>query len=84
MSHYTPTQRRILALLSDGMPHSKDELRKCLDDDLSDNHNIAMHICFLRRKLNPIGEDIVAQHVGPGGIKYRHMRMLASAYDGMK
>jgi DNA-binding CsgD family transcriptional regulator len=48
---YTPTQRKILAVLSDGRPHSREELFACLPDDLGSVSNVRAHLSILRRKL---------------------------------
>jgi hypothetical protein len=72
---YTPTERRILALLSDGFLHSKNELRKCLNDDLSED-GVKFHIWSLRKKLKGAGQDI--SHVVNGVTWYclvRHVSM---------
>lgn len=74
--------QRILLLLSDGMPHSKAEIRTVLGDELMDDSTIRNHMKNLRKQLPP-GEEIVCMF-GTKGRKtfYRHMRILASANDG--
>ena len=47
----TITELKILAVLLDGKPHTKEELRGCLADELSDNSVLRVHMCNLRRKL---------------------------------
>lgn len=73
---YTPTHKRLLAVLSDGMPHTKEELWKCIDDELSDlETNLPNHITNLRRNL-PSGQDILSRK-GPDGVwRYRHVRIV--------
>lgn len=56
---FTPTEERIFDLLSDGHPHSRDELFKCLTDDLADTSAIRPHLTRLRGKINPKGFDIL-------------------------
>ncbi len=58
--HLTPTHKKMLALLSDGLPHSKLELHCCLWDDQSEINTIAYHISTLRQKL-PHGQAIVCE-----------------------
>lgn len=55
---YTPIERRILDVLADGKPHSVDELRKCLDDDLAGETALMFHIFRIRKKLKPYGQYV--------------------------
>lgn len=75
---YTPTQRRILNLLSDGMPHTRKEIHKCLDDELAALSAIKWHIMHLRTALRRHGQDIVCELIGKS-INYRQIRLLNSA-----
>jgi len=50
----TPTQRRFMNLLQDGLPHSMEELRACLNDDRAEVDTVTQHIIMLRNKLKPI------------------------------
>lgn len=77
MPHFTPTEQRMLKILSDGFPHHKSELQACLYDEES---TIRQHIYNIRAKLRPRGEDIVCE-LRLHGIHYRHVRLLASPYD---
>lgn len=76
-------RQRILVLLSDGMPHSKDEIRACLYDELGSDSTIKCHISHIRTGLRRKGEDILIQFIS-NRIYYRHVRLLASPYDGHK
>ena len=78
---FTPTQQRILALLSDGKAHRHEEIRQCLPDELGDRHNIAAHLTAIRKVLRPRGEDIACQHIAREHY-YIHVRLLHSPYDG--
>jgi hypothetical protein len=78
---YTPTQRAILQTLSDGLRHSKSELRSCLPDDLADDTNLRWHVCMIRKMLRPRGEDIICEFY-ERTTHYRHVRLLSSPYDG--
>lgn len=60
---YTPTQRRILAVLSDGRPHPYGDLIACLYDDQGTAANVQPHITYLRRKLKPLGQTILGVRV---------------------
>lgn len=69
---YTPTQKRILSVLSDGMPHLHEELRGCLNDELSCDVNLRMHLCLLRKKVRTLGQDIICELKG-GKSYWRHI-----------
>lgn len=55
--HFSPTQQRIVDLLSDGLLHSKEEIYGMLLTANSVNH-IQMHISNLRKIMRPVGQDI--------------------------
>lgn len=78
---YSPTHLKMLAVLADGLPHSREELRQCLWDDKGPLSNIRAHLCQLRKVLRPHGQDILCELYG-GTIHYRHVRLLASPYKG--
>jgi DNA-binding response OmpR family regulator len=57
----TPTERRLLALLSDGCPHRREELLACLYDDYSPSVlTLNVHLCNLRKKL-AVDERVVVR-----------------------
>jgi hypothetical protein len=58
---YTPTQQRILGVLSDGRPHWPTELQAVLNDELSED-GVRRHVCDLRKLLRPIGQDIKREY----------------------
>lgn len=66
----TKTERRMLDVLSDGMPH---DLNPYLPDDLSSS--LWMHVSNLRRKVKAVGLNVV--NVGKG--QYMLMRRINSA-----
>lgn len=78
---YTPTETRILDLLRDGLPHRREEVFACLDDDLAQMDAIYPHVCRLRRKLQEHGQDILAVTTGRRTL-YQQVRLLNSANDG--
>lgn len=73
-SDWTKTEECIWSVLADGLPHTRDELRRCLPDDLGANVNLQVHISNIRRKL-PAHELIVCE-VGNHPIRYRRVRMI--------
>lgn len=77
MPRFTPTEQKILAVLSDGKRHLKDELRVLLSDgELSDDTVMQTHVSNLRKKLNPIGQDIICEY-NSRRIFYRHVRLIS-------
>ena len=42
---------RMLLVLSDGEPHTREELYKCLHDDLANVEAVAVGVCRLRQAL---------------------------------
>ena len=80
---FTPTQNRMLDVLADGMAHTRQELHACLSDELSAETSIQPHITHLRKRLRLKGQDILCEVAGRD-VRYRHVRMLASAADGKR
>ena len=74
---YTPTERKIDALLSDGLWHARAEVKDCLWDEQSPEQAIEAHVSNLRKKLESGGHDIV----GRNG-QYRKVRLLSDPNDG--
>ena len=85
--HFTPTQRAILTVLSDGEEHTPLELIQCLAKGFvetemeSARSALAFHLHALRKVLRPKGEDIVCRSSGRR-LNYQHVRLLANPYDG--
>ena len=69
---FTPTQKAMLKILSDGKRHRLAELKTCCGP-CSDT-TVASHVYLLKKKLVPKGEDIVC--VFSRGYFYQHVRML--------
>jgi len=81
MDKHTPTQQRILDVLSDGCPHPMTELLVCLPDPVANTRkNVAWHLVELRKKLRPVGQDILCQFLNRR-LYYRHVRLLASPIE---
>ena len=83
----TPTQTKILRTLSDGHPHPRHELISCIDEGLATSKDEAVlkalrnHLAHLRKKIRPIGHDIIPQLVNRQ-IYYRHIIVLNSVCSG--
>lgn len=78
---FTPVQRKMLAVLSDGRPHKKTELHRCLYDELGESDNVFFHLSRMRKHLRPAGQDIICE-LYRGALYYRHIRLLAPASAG--
>lgn len=78
VNHFTPTERRILNVLADGLPHRREELHACLPDELGAVANVYMHVTNLRRKLAKRGEAILCEFY-LGSYYYRHVLLRAEA-----
>ena len=76
MPKYTPQELKLLEALGDGRRHCKFELKDLLSDGhLNGRTALPKAICVLRKKLNPIGEDIICEFYRRA-IYYRHVRLL--------
>lgn len=83
-NEFTPTERKILAVLSDGMKHKREELFDCIPDEQSNVPiQVANHISNIRRKLRRKGQDIDCVYY-MGGYYYRHCRLLVDPNDGLR
>lgn len=70
---YTPIQRRIMEVLKDGKPHARSEVFECLQDSLSGDSTLRVHICYLRKRLRSIGKTIIWE---ANGGAYRLVRFV--------
>lgn len=77
--NYTPLEQQIMKLLGDGLPHKPEELMQFFDP-LAERQSMYNVVCSLRKKLKPLGEDIVAQKIG-WGVVYRRVRLLIVSTD---
>lgn len=79
MPKFTVTEERILKMLRDGQRHTKYELVTAINpNNLNSYAAMAMHISNIRKKLRPVGEDIICELSGRI-IHYRHVRLIS--YD---
>lgn len=68
---FTPTQKKLLALLGDGLAHDAKQLLEALDDELAEIGTVYAHVSNIRKKINPAGDDIVCR-----AGTYRLVRMV--------
>jgi len=74
--HFTPTENRLLRIFSDGRLHTVEELLSALDDDLAEWKQLKDHIVRLRKKIKPMGQDIMnTRHHRV--LYYRQIRVLS-------
>lgn len=78
----TATEQRIFNLLSDGKPHTKEEVHTCLNDELSPVSAIANHISRMRKQLRHHAKDILCRY-GGGKTTYQLIRLTHSPNDGV-
>jgi predicted Zn-ribbon and HTH transcriptional regulator len=77
--NFTPTERALMEVISDGKPHELEELRELIDE-LSEKQAVYFHMCNLRKKLERIGQSIVM--VRKRKISYYQLiRILATPYE---
>lgn len=75
---FTAVETRILRLLSDGMPHTKEEVHSCLSDELGPLKNISVQLSNLRKKLRPMGQDVVCYFWKGTSVRYRQVILMPS------
>lgn len=82
MAHFTPTELRIIQCLSDGMAHTRKELKdNCIDDELACDAALRVAICKLRNKLKSRGQTIICEMGKSRILYYRHVRLLNSPIE---
>ncbi len=77
MVQFTPTERQIIDVLKDGLPHRKAELM-ALMDELAEPTALQNHLSRMRKKLAPRGYDIVLQVTHQRNFCYRLVIRVAS------
>ncbi len=75
---FTPTQRAMLDVLADGLPHTFDELHACLPDELGAKENIFRHLSAIRKLIRLRREDIICEYANRRKY-YRHIVLLQKA-----
>lgn len=58
----SPIQLRMLQALSDGLPHSREALLECIQDDRCKPTAHLAHLTAIRKVLRPKGEDILCEY----------------------
>lgn len=63
LNGFTPTQKKILALLDDGMGYTPDQIKGplCLNDPHMELATIKTHLSLLRKRLSVHGKDIMCR-----------------------
>ena len=76
MPAFTEGQHKLLELFSDGKRHSKEEVKRTIQDEHVSDEAMWAAIHRLKNKLEPIGETIVCETAGYVRM-YRHVRLLS-------
>lgn len=74
-AEFTPTQLRMLEVLGDGLPHTKDELESCFEDVEFGDNLLSVHLTLLRKKLRAKGQEVVCEYK-QRRLCYRHVRLI--------
>lgn len=74
----SPTLQALYDALIPGEPVHKDELMRCLNDELTDYNTLYVSIHALRKRLSPRGLYIVADE-STGQCRYIMLRRLHSS-----
>ena len=74
---FSPKQKEVLKLLSDGRRHSTAELHEIFKP--SSEASVRVAISTLRKKLQPMGEDIVCVF-SYRKYYYQHVRLVGNPY----
>lgn len=81
---FTPTEKRIMNVLRDGLPHTKSELKNAIDEecpDQVDDAALKMHLSNMRTKLEPKCRGILCTE--RPSTRYQLVRTDPSGYDDM-
>ena len=74
----TPTQQRLMDVLQDGKPHTKEELLAVMIDPLTDVRVMQIHLSNLRKRLRPNGLDVFSVSTKGWEHRYRLVRLVGS------
>ncbi|GEM_PF-3446107 len=77
MTNLSVPQQIVLELLSDGLPHTKDEIREALEKPDMSNVTLRSVIYRARRNLAGTGQTIVCEYFHRK-THYRWVRLLSS------
>lgn len=77
LAKFTPTERRMLAVLADGQRHARSEFHEPLGMvvvDKGDDGSIDVHIWNMREKLRPLSKWVITERML--GVTYYTMVVL--------
>lgn len=80
-SGLTPNERKIMAILSDGMFHSTEELCRAVDNTIEYSNVLRVHICDIRKKIKNKNLNIIAEGVQGPKPGYRQVRYTTTVDD---
>lgn len=73
---FSPVQTKMMKILRDGQPHAKEELHKCLWDELSGPNAVNMQISYMRKKLLNCNHAILNQQID-GKVFFRLVMLIS-------
>ena len=77
---FTPTEKRIMGVLTDGRPHTKHELLAVIDE-MADDNLLSRHLSNIREKLAPRSQGIM--YTAREGVRYQLVRTMTGPYEDM-
>lgn len=81
---FTPTEKRIMAVLNDWLPHTRTELKNAIDAECPENVDdqlLSRHLSNIREKLEPRCQGIM--YTAREGVRYQLVRTMTPAYEDM-
>ena len=76
LDQLTPTERRLYDMLSDGEPHTKEELQTCMSDTLTGQQVMQVHLVNMRPKIRSRGLGVLTQTI-KGKLHYRMVQFIS-------
>ncbi len=73
---YTVTEKRIMALLGDGLPKPSREIWRCLEDEMASMDAMRKHLSRIREKLKPLNHGIICE-IYNRHVHYRYVILLS-------
>lgn len=74
---FTETEERVLRVLDDGLPHHPQELVEAIDTQ-ADKNTLSVHLVSIRKKLRPVGHDVLTEYIHHKAF-YRHVMLICSS-----
>lgn len=72
---FTPTERKIMNLLKDGLPKPSRKIWECLDDEMASMDAMRKHLSRMREKLKPLNHGIICE-IYNRHVHYRYVILI--------